>query len=149
MERGAPEAIDRARVLVQRLADPKLGAEEFLPATEALFEVIAEASGNLVLRLVRNGVLSLLEARGAARSALFDRSPAVLRAVHAIDAALAARDVDALESAVRTFLRATQARALRLLGALADAHASADSDSVAAAPAPAKPARRAPRTRRH
>jgi hypothetical protein len=73
----------------------------------------------------------------------------VLRAVHAIDAALAARDVDALESAVRTFLRATQARALRLLGALADAHASADSDSVAAAPAPAKPARRAPRTRRH
>jgi GntR family transcriptional repressor for pyruvate dehydrogenase complex len=149
MERGAPEAIDRARVLVQRLADPKLGAEEFLPATEALFEVIAEASGNLVLRLVRNGVLSLLEARGAARSALFDRSPAVLRAVHAIDAALAARDVDALESAVRTFLRATQARALRLLGALADAHAPADSDSVAAAPAPAKPARRAPRTRRH
>lgn len=133
LERGAPETIARARVLVQRLADPKLSADEFLPATEALFEVIAEASGNLVLRLVRNGVLSLLDARGAARAALFDQSPAVLRAVAAIDAALAAHDVDALEAAVRTFLRATQARALHLLGALADA--------------PAKPSRRPPRTR--
>lgn len=146
LERGAPEAIDRARTLVQRLADPKLAPEEFLPATEALFEVIAEASGNLVLRLVRNGVLSLLDARGAARPALFDQSPAVLRAVGAIDAALAGRDVDALESAVRTFLRATQERALRLLGALGDARSP---DPVADAPAPAKPSRRVPRTRRN
>ena len=145
LERGAPEAIARARVLVQRLADPKLTPEQFLPATEALFEVIAEASGNLVLRLVRNGVLSLFDARGATRPALFEPSPAVLRAVHAIDAALAARDVDALESAVRTFLRATQERALRLLGALAET----SSTPVADAPPPAKPSRRAPRTRRN
>jgi len=145
LERGAPEAIARARVLVQRLADPKLTPEQFLPATEALFEVIAEASGNLVLRLVRNGVLSLFDARGATRPALFEQSPAVLRAVGAIDAALAARDVDALESAVRTFLRATQERALRLLGALAEA----SSAPVADAPASTKPSRRAPRTRRN
>lgn len=148
IERGTQGAIDRARVLVQRLADPKLAPAEFLPATEALFEMIAETSGNLVLRLVRNGVVSLLEARGAPRPVLFDQSPAVLRAVAAIDAALAARDVDALEAAVRTFLRATQSRALHLLGALADAPAAAGSDSAADAPAPANSrARRAPRTR--
>jgi GntR family transcriptional repressor for pyruvate dehydrogenase complex len=146
LERGAPEAIERARALVQRLADPKLPAEAFLPATEALFEVIAEASGNLVLRLLRNGVLSLLDARGASHPALFDQSPVVLRAVAAIDAALAERDVDALESAVRTFLRATQTRALRLLGALADVTPASETDSVAVAPASAKPSRRARRT---
>jgi DNA-binding FadR family transcriptional regulator len=110
--------------------------------------VIAEASGNLELRLVRNGVFSLLEARGAARPAFFDQSPAVLRAAAAIDAALADRDVDALERAVRTFLRATQSRALQLLGALANAAPDADPDSVADAAAPARPSRRAPRNRR-
>jgi GntR family transcriptional repressor for pyruvate dehydrogenase complex len=90
LERGAPASIDRARALVQRLADPKLTSAEFLPATEALFDVIAEASGNLVLRLVRNAVFSLLEARGAARPAFFDQSPAVLRAVAARGPARAA-----------------------------------------------------------
>jgi GntR family transcriptional repressor for pyruvate dehydrogenase complex len=120
VERGDPASIDRARALVAALANPRTDADAFAEAAEALFDLVIDAGGNLVLRLLRNGIFSLFEASGATRPAFAVRSPEARRALRAIDVALAERDAPALEEAARAFVRATQSRALDLLAALVD-----------------------------
>lgn len=121
VERGDDASIERARSLVKTLRDPKTSAAAFTEAAERLVELVIDASGNLVLRMVRNGLFSLFVERGATRPRFATRSPQALRALRAIDAALAKRDAPALEEAARSFVRATQSRALQLLSALVDA----------------------------
>jgi GntR family transcriptional repressor for pyruvate dehydrogenase complex len=121
VERGDDASIARARSLVKVLMSPKTSEAAFTQAAEALFELVIDAGGNLVLRLLRNGIFSLFEASGATRPAFAVRSPEAGRALRAIDAALARRDAPALEEAARAFVRATQSRALQLLSALIEA----------------------------
>jgi GntR family transcriptional repressor for pyruvate dehydrogenase complex len=127
-ERGDAASIARARALSKTLASPKTTEAAFLQATEELFELMATASGNLVLRLLRNGVHSLFASRTGARRPPRLRSPETLRALGALDAALARRDAPAVEEAVRAFVRATRPRALALLSALAEATSDHDAE---------------------
>jgi GntR family transcriptional repressor for pyruvate dehydrogenase complex len=117
-ERGDDAAMARARALAQVLADPEAGDAAFLEAAEALFALMVEASGNLVLRLVRNGVHSLFETNVGPQLLLRARSPALARIARDVDAALARRDPVALEEAVRAFVRSTRSRARELLTTL-------------------------------
>ena len=119
VERGSDETFARARRLVAVLGDRATPDAVFLDTIEALFELMAEASGNLVLQLVRNAVHARLDKRSDVRIALRPPAPAAARAAREIDAALVARDAPAVEEAVRRFLRATQSRALAALVALA------------------------------
>ena len=119
VERGSDEVLARARRLVAVLGNPKTPDAAFLDAIEALFELMVEASGNLVLQLVRNAVHARLAKRNDVRIALRPPAPAAARAAREIDAAVVARDAAGAEEAVRRFLRATQSRALAALAALA------------------------------
>lgn len=120
-ERGSAEAIARARELVRALAAPKASDVALAGVLDELAELVMEASGNLVLRLLRNGVQSLFAAHGAPPPRARLLRPEVARAVRELEAALAddAPDPAALEEAVRRLLRVTQSRALDLLQSLA------------------------------
>lgn len=120
-ERGSREAIARAQELVRALAAPKTSDAELARVLDELAELVMEASGNLVLRLLRNGVQSLFGARGGRPPRPRLSRPDVARAVRGLESALAggAPDPAAVEEAVRRLLRATQPRALDLLESLA------------------------------
>jgi len=115
VERGGEETLEQARALVAVLGDPETRDHTFLEAVESLFELMARASGNLVLQLVRNAVHARLATQPELRLALRPPGPESARAAREIDAALVARDATALEEAVRRFLRATRSRTLAAL----------------------------------
>ena len=130
VERGDAEILEHARALVAVLGDPKTRDDTFLEAIESLFDVMAQASGNLVLQLVRNAVHARLSKQREVRLALRPPEPEVARAAREIDAALVSRDATGLEVAVRRFLRSTRSRALFALEQLAEGR------SELSAPAP-------------
>jgi DNA-binding FadR family transcriptional regulator len=125
VERGSPEEHLRARALLRRLIEPGVSEPGRAAVFDALVEVITEASGNLVLRLVRNVIRPALAERlaEAQRRLAVDASGLATR-VAEIDAAIEKRDAAATAEAVRWLVRE---RRERLLAAL---------DSQAAAPAP-------------
>lgn len=116
-ERGSDDQLLHARELLGRLASPGLATEEAGRVLDALFEVVTESSGNLVLRLVRNALGPIVtgELRPLLREALRPADETLRARIHAIDRALAARDPLATEEAVRALLRD---RRQRLLDAL-------------------------------
>jgi GntR family transcriptional repressor for pyruvate dehydrogenase complex len=118
VERASDDVLLRARALVAALGDPDVSDDGFLEAMESLFELMAEASGNLVLRLVRNAVHARVVSRREVRLALRPPAREMSRAAGEIDSALESRNPAAAEEAVRRFLRATQSRTLRALEAL-------------------------------
>jgi GntR family transcriptional repressor for pyruvate dehydrogenase complex len=115
VERGDDGTLAHARALVAVLGDPQTRDDTFLEAIESLFEVMARASGNLVLQLVRNAIHARLAKRRDVRLAFRPPAPEAARAAREIDAALVARDPTGLEEAVRRFLRTTRSRALSAL----------------------------------
>ena len=119
VERGDDGTLEHARALVAVLGDPQTRDDTFLEAIESLFDLMARASGNLVLQLVSNAVHARLAKRRELRLALRPPAPEVARAAHEIDAALLSRDPTRIEEAVRRLLRATRARALAALEQLA------------------------------
>ncbi|HYB12185.1 MAG TPA: GntR family transcriptional regulator [Myxococcota bacterium] len=135
VERGDDGTLEHARALVAVLGDPQTRDDTFLDAMESLFEVMARASGNLVLQLVRNAIHARLATRREVRLALRPPGPEVARAAREIDAALVSRDAAGLEEAVRRFLRASRARALNALEELA----SCPSGALPTAPEHPKP----------
>jgi GntR family transcriptional repressor for pyruvate dehydrogenase complex len=116
VERGDDRTLEDARALVAVLGDPQTRDDTFLEAIESLFDVMAQASGNLVLQLVRNAVHARLAKQRELRLALRPPcKPEVARIAREIDAALVSRDATALEEAVRRFLRTNRSRALAAL----------------------------------
>lgn len=117
VERASDETFARARSLVSVLAEPHASDEAFFEASEALVDLLVEATGNFVLRLVRNAVHSRVVSHPHARRNLRPPIQVIAPLARAIDAAFIARDADAAEGAVRRYLRATQTCVLRALEA--------------------------------
>ncbi len=117
--RNASEAeIERARQLLEGLTDPGLGDDAYREALDELVQLISQASRNLVLRLVRNGLRSVfldpLEP-GSARPRhphRPDRSIVVPLARRLSDALLV-RDAAEAREGVRDLLRAHREQHLK------------------------------------
>jgi DNA-binding FadR family transcriptional regulator len=119
VERGSPEDHQRARELLWRLLEPGVSNAERPALFDALVDVIAEASGNLVVRLVRNVIRpALAEQLHAMQRQLADDSHELDTRVRAIDVAIEAGDAAATAAAVRALLRERRKRMLRALDAL-------------------------------
>ena len=113
VERGSQEDLQRARTLVARLGDAHLGPAELHSLLDEIVDLITQASGNLVLRLVRNTIRpALAEHFRGIEKFVQPRPESLAAAARAIDAALLARDAAATESAVRTLLRTRRERVL-------------------------------------
>ena len=117
LERATDDDLLHARELLVRLAVPSCGAEERVQVIDELFDLITEASGNLVLRLVRNAIGPMLngELGRAVWSALRPEADILADQIDDIDRAIAARDPLATEEAVRSLLRDRRERLIALL----------------------------------
>ena len=116
VERGSGAELERAGALVARLRDPDVGDGEFVEVIEALMELIAEASGNLVLQLVRNAVRPVfLERVPGLRGELRPAPRVAPSLVRDLETALAARDAASAEEAVRALQRSSRRRLDRAL----------------------------------
>ena len=119
VERGSDAELARALGILDAMADPRSGGDAYLRNMQALIEWIAEASHNLVLRMVGNGLLGVLArvvvALRRQRPAHAELAPAVA----AVRKALAKRDADAAERSIRSLLRLKREHVLKQLEASA------------------------------
>lgn len=128
LERGSDEDLSEARSLLGRLGLRGVTVDEHLATLERLFALMVRASGNLVLALVRNGLLgpggsALGESRRRLGQAMGTSGVAAI--VAALDEAIARRDAEALEAAVRRLVRTSRPLVLESLSAAAPAAAPA------------------------
>jgi GntR family transcriptional repressor for pyruvate dehydrogenase complex len=106
VERGNVEDQRKARELLRRLADPNASDADREALFDGLVDLITEASGNLVLRLVRNVIrTALAEQMMAARLRQAARPRDLAGIFQAIDAAIEAADASATAEAVRALVR--------------------------------------------
>jgi DNA-binding FadR family transcriptional regulator len=119
VERGTPEDHRRARELLRRLALPGLSGVERAAVFDALVDLITQASGNLVLQLVRNVIRTALAERMLeVQRRLADPAPGFAARVGAIDAAIASGDASATAAAVRELVRDRREQLLAALDAI-------------------------------
>ena len=119
VERGSAEDQRRARELLRSLAAPGVSDADRQRSLDALVDVITEASGNLVVRLVRNVIRpALAERMQEVQRRLAAESQDLQAHVREIDAAIEAGDAAATAAGVRALLRARRERMLRALDAV-------------------------------
>jgi len=115
VERGTAEEFAQAKALLRRLVSPATTADEFVVVADQLTELIAIASRNVVLRMVRNGLTAEAQRRGHARRQLRASQKALLPIVADIERAMDQRDPVGAEEGVRHLLRTNRAMVLDLI----------------------------------
>ena len=115
VERGTQSEFDEALRLLARLRSRSLSPAEFIETGDALTELIARASRNIVLRMVRNGLTAQLRAQTEVRLRAVPPRPALGPIVRELEAAVRARNPAGVEEAVRRLIRENRALALDLV----------------------------------
>lgn len=115
VERASDEELERAREMIEASATARLSNAELLRRVNEIEELIATASRNLVLCMVRNGLeaifRNLLPSRGGPRL-----PPTVVTPIaRSVVKALARRDAAAAEEGMRSLQRARRKYLLALL----------------------------------
>jgi len=119
VERGSPEDHRRARELLRHLTRPGVSDTEQAALFDALVDLITQASGNLVLQLVRNVIRpALAERMLEVQRRLAGHSHQLAARVGAIDAAIQAGDAAATAGAVRSLVRERREQLLAALDAI-------------------------------
>jgi len=118
VERASEEELARARALLDGLVVEDEDEARYLRTIASLIELIADASRNLVLRMVGNGlhailgtVVPLLQRLRPPRAVLAEPAATIRRA-------LASRDAAAAEQGIRALLRLQREHVLARLGEL-------------------------------
>jgi DNA-binding FadR family transcriptional regulator len=105
VERGTEEEFAEAKRLLDRLVDAKTTDEQFVATGDQLTDLIATASRNVVLRMVRNGLTAEAQRRNDARQRLRASRKELMPIVRDIKRAMDERDPVAAEEGVRRLLR--------------------------------------------
>jgi GntR family transcriptional repressor for pyruvate dehydrogenase complex len=107
IERGTDEEQAEALRLVRKLRTENLGLKGFVEVSDALTDLIAVASRNVVLRMVRNGLTAQIQAaRGADLRYVLRPPPEVLDALlRAAEVAIEKRDALAVSETLRSLMR--------------------------------------------
>jgi DNA-binding FadR family transcriptional regulator len=116
VERGSDAELARARELLRVMAAHETEEAAYLFALDELMQLVHSASGNLVLRLVQNGLRSLF----VSRPEWIDTRPPreqLLTISRALDRALARRDAASAQEGARRLVRAQRERLLKALEA--------------------------------
>jgi GntR family transcriptional regulator, transcriptional repressor for pyruvate dehydrogenase complex len=116
VERGTEEEFGEAKLLLRRLVAPSTSDDEFVTVADQLTELIAVASRNVVLRMVRNGLTAAAQQQGDTRRKVHAASrKALLPIVRDIERAMDGRDAAAAEEGVRRLLRSSRDVILHML----------------------------------
>jgi GntR family transcriptional repressor for pyruvate dehydrogenase complex len=115
VERGTQEEFAEAKILLRRLISPSTSADEFVAIADQLTDLIAIASRNVVLRMVRNGLTAEAQRQAHARRQLRSSRKALAPIVADIERAMDERDPAAAEEGVRRLLRTNRAMVLDLI----------------------------------
>lgn len=113
MERGTDSEFTEAKRLLKQLLAAKT-SDEFIAVGDQLTELIAVASRNVVLLMVRNGLTASDDRRRLLRKLTLPRKE-LLPIVRALEQALDRRDPAGAEEGVRRLLRSNHARVLEEL----------------------------------
>jgi GntR family transcriptional regulator, transcriptional repressor for pyruvate dehydrogenase complex len=120
VERGTEDEFDEAKRLLDRLVDTATSDEEFVVTADQLTDLIATASRNVVLRMVRNGLTAEAQRQNDARQRLRASRKELLPIVRDIKRAMDERDPAAAEEGVRRLLRTNRQMVLDLVAGPAD-----------------------------
>lgn len=115
VERGTKEEFAEAKRLLRRMMAPSTSDQEFVDVADQLTELIAIASRNVVLRMVRNGLTATAQRQTDTRRKLHGSRKALLSVVRDIERAMDERDPVAAEEGVRRLLRTNRARVIDLI----------------------------------
>lgn len=115
IERGTPEEFAEAKRLLRRLTEPSLSGEAYFRLGDELTDLIARASRNVVLRMVRDGLTATAQSRNDARKHLRPSRKELLALARDGERALDERDPDAAEATIRRLLRSNRALVLDLI----------------------------------
>jgi GntR family transcriptional repressor for pyruvate dehydrogenase complex len=115
MERGTEEEFAAAKKLLRRLVSTTIDDAEFLATGDELTALIASASRNVVLRMVRNGLTAQAQRNPGARLELRRSRKQLLPIVKQIESAMDNRDATAAEEGVRKLLRSNREVVLDLV----------------------------------
>ena len=132
LERATDEDLVEARGLLAKVMARGVTSEEQFALVEQLFALMFRASGNLVLALVRNALVShddpdfRATRRRVRRTVVEEVIPEIMGE---LDAAIATRDVRALEEAMRRLQRSTREHLLEALAEAASSSPSPRTDS--------------------
>jgi DNA-binding GntR family transcriptional regulator len=100
---------------MRKLCEPKLPIDDAIRVIDQLTDVIARASRNVVLRMVRDGLTATAQSRSEARKRLLWSRKSLLATVREVERALDARDPDAAEASLRKLLRSDRALVLDVI----------------------------------
>lgn len=115
-ERGSDEQLTRVRGLLRRIADPAADDREYNSEMHDLSQLLVEASHNLVLRLIHNGLKTQFIGRLLrAGVSLRPRGPEFRSLAHNLDAALAKRRSAAASRTARKLIKLSREQILKVL----------------------------------
>jgi GntR family transcriptional repressor for pyruvate dehydrogenase complex len=115
VERATEEELARALALVDAAGDPEVSEADYLRTLGELLELIAQASRNLVLRMVGNELLAVLATVAALMRRLRPPHATLAPALASIRSALEDRDPSGAEQGIRALLRLKREFALKEL----------------------------------
>ncbi|HEX7477471.1 MAG TPA: GntR family transcriptional regulator [Polyangiales bacterium] len=114
-ERGTAQELAAAKKLMRKLVSPSIGDANFVAIADELTDLIATASRNVVLRMVRNGLTAQAQRQDHARKHLPASRKQLLPIVAELERALDHRDAVAAEEGVRKLLRLNRPMVLDLI----------------------------------
>jgi GntR family transcriptional repressor for pyruvate dehydrogenase complex len=122
MERGTQEEFAEAKRLLRKLVATATTDDEFVAVVDALTELIARASRNVVLMMVRNGLTAAAQRQGETRRKTRPARRLLLPIVAELERAMDRRLAAAAEENVRRLLRTNRAMVLDLVAGPARGH---------------------------
>jgi GntR family transcriptional regulator, transcriptional repressor for pyruvate dehydrogenase complex len=115
VERGTEEEFAEAKRLLRKLAAPTTTDVEFVATGDQLTELIALASRNVVLQMVRNGLTAVAQRQTDTRRKLHATREALQPIIADIERAMDTRDAAAAEDGVRRMFRVNRNVVLDLI----------------------------------
>lgn len=112
VERASPEELQEAVQRLRSMQRECRAPEDFIAAGDALTDLVARASRNVVLQMVRNGLTAQIQAKTPLRLEMVPPSEQLAPLFRELERSVRARDAAATEELVRRLIRMNREKVL-------------------------------------